>query len=168
MALNAKQKRFCEEYVIDLNATQSAIRAGYSKSTAGAIGGENLQKPEIKKFIAKLKKSISNNNGNLAQRVIDELVKIGFSNVQHYIKPGNTIKDLSKIDNGRAAAVSSVKKTVTTFGDDKGHSGTKEVVEFKLWDKTDALEKLGKHLGIFEADNKQKGPIVIKVTDEDE
>jgi phage terminase small subunit len=49
--LTAKQKRFCDEYLIDLNATQAAIRAGYSKKTAGAIGTENLQKPLIKNYI---------------------------------------------------------------------------------------------------------------------
>lgn len=52
MALTAKQKRFCDEYLIDLNATQAAIRAGYSKKTAGVIANENLNKPYIKKYIA--------------------------------------------------------------------------------------------------------------------
>lgn len=163
MALNAKQSRFCEEYVIDLNATQAAIRAGYSKKTAGAQGFDLLKKLEINKKIAGLQKAISEKNGDLAQKVVDELVKIGFSNVQNYINHSNKIKDLSRIDAKKAAAVSSVKKTVTTIGGNK-----KEVTEFRLWDKTDALEKLGKHLGIFEADNKQKGPIVIRVTDDDD
>ena len=49
--LTAKQQRFCDEYLIDLNATQAAIRAGYSKKTARAIGNENLMKPDIKKYI---------------------------------------------------------------------------------------------------------------------
>ena len=50
--LTAKQKRFCDEYLIDLNATQAAIRAGYSKNTAGVIGVENLKKPYLKKYIS--------------------------------------------------------------------------------------------------------------------
>lgn len=49
--MTAKQRRFCDEYLIDLNATQAAIRAGYSKKTAYAIGEENLRKPELKKYI---------------------------------------------------------------------------------------------------------------------
>lgn len=49
--LTAKQQRFCDEYLIDLNATQAAIRAGYSKKTAGSIGTENMQKPLIKEYI---------------------------------------------------------------------------------------------------------------------
>lgn len=51
MKMTAKQKRFCDEYLIDLNATQAAIRAGYSKKTAGRIGTENVQKPVIREYI---------------------------------------------------------------------------------------------------------------------
>lgn len=51
--MTAKQKRFCDEYLIDLNATQAAIRAGYSKKTARAIGNENLTKPDIQEYIEK-------------------------------------------------------------------------------------------------------------------
>lgn len=49
--LTAKQQRFCDEYLIDLNATQAAIRAGYSKKTANRIGTENLSKPVIREYI---------------------------------------------------------------------------------------------------------------------
>lgn len=51
--LTSKQQRFCDEYLIDLNATQAAIRAGYSEKTARAIGAENLTKPDIKEYIEK-------------------------------------------------------------------------------------------------------------------
>lgn len=51
--LTAKQQRFCDEYLIDLNATQAAIRAGYSQKTAKAIGNENLTKPDLKEYIGK-------------------------------------------------------------------------------------------------------------------
>ena len=51
--LTVKQQRFCDEYLIDLNATQAAIRSGYSKKTARQIGQENLTKPDIKEYIEK-------------------------------------------------------------------------------------------------------------------
>ena len=51
--MKAKQQRFCDEYLIDLNATQAAIRAGYSKKTAGVIAAENLKKPYIAEYIEK-------------------------------------------------------------------------------------------------------------------
>lgn len=53
--LNSKQVRFCEEYLIDLNATQAAIRAGYSEKTATEMGYENLTKPHIAEYVAELK-----------------------------------------------------------------------------------------------------------------
>lgn len=56
--LTPKQKRFCEEYLIDLNATQAAIRSGYSPKTARSVGAENLTKPNIKNFIAERLKAI--------------------------------------------------------------------------------------------------------------
>ena len=49
--MTAKQRRFCDEYLIDLNATQAAIRSGYSKRSAKQIGEENLSKPDLKKYI---------------------------------------------------------------------------------------------------------------------
>lgn len=166
MALKDKQLRFCEEYMKDLNATQAAIRAGYSEDTAGAIGWENLKKPEIEEHLKVLQAALSQRNGDLAQRVIDELVKVGFSNIQDYIGSGNEVLDLSEIDSNKAAALSGVKKATTTFGDEKT-GGVKEVIEFKLWDKIGALERLGRHVGIFEADNKQK-VAVIKVSVSDD
>lgn len=51
--MTAKQRRFCDEYLIDLNATQAAIRAGYSKKNANNIASENLAKPNIKDYINK-------------------------------------------------------------------------------------------------------------------
>lgn len=154
MELNDKQKRFCEEYVIDFNGTQAAIRAGYSAKTANRIASENLSKPVIQNYLTELKRRVAENNDGLIQKVINELVKVGFSNIQDYITVGNNVVDFTDIDSNKAAAISSVKKSVTTFGtDDNG--GTKEVIEFKLWDKISALEKLGKHLGIFEKDNEQ-------------
>ncbi len=76
--LTAKQQRFCEEYLIDLNATQAAIRAGYSKKTAGTISTENMQKPLITDLIAKLKQEraeITGINAAYVLKMSDELLK---------------------------------------------------------------------------------------------
>lgn len=167
--LTAKQEKFCQEYLVDLNATQSAIRAGYSIDTAHSIGWENLRKPEIQLRLTELRTELNNQNGNLAQQVIDELKKIGFSNIQDYLEAGNEIRDISAMDRDKAAVISGIKKSKTTFGDGDGSEGEKETVEFKMWDKLNALEKLGKHLGIFEADNKQKKAIItVTVQDGDD
>lgn len=167
--LTAKQEKFCQEYLIDLNATQAAIRAGYSVDTAKSIGCENLTKPDIQLKISELRKELNDLNGNLAQQVIDELKKIGFSNIQDFVGAANEIKDISTLDREKAAVISGIKKSKTTFGDGDGNEGEKETVEFKMWDKLNALEKLGKHLGIFEADNKQKKAIItVTVQDGDD
>lgn len=148
MALNAKQQRFCDEYLIDLNGTQAAIRAGYSPKTANEQASQLLAKLSTQEYISEKQKEISKNTGITVELVLNELKKIGFSNVQDYIEEGNSITDITTIDRDKAAAVSSIKKSTTVFGDEKT-GGTKDVVEFKLWDKVSALEKLGKHLGMF-------------------
>ena len=74
--LTPKQQRFCEEYLIDLNATQSAIRAGYSEKTADVIGCENLAKPNISQEIARLVQKRSDSLNIDTDWVLRELVDI--------------------------------------------------------------------------------------------
>ena len=138
MRMTDKQDRFCEEYMIDLNATQAAIRAGYSPKTANEQGAQNLVK--LSKYIDQLKAEQSRRTGVSADRVVRELAKIAFVNAGDLIDPETaSVKlDASRDD---LAAVQSVK--VKTFGED----GLEH--EVKLADKLRALELLGKHLGVF-------------------
>lgn len=76
MKLTAKQKRFVQEYLIDLNATQAAIRAGYSKKSAHSIGPENLEKPEIKQAIEEKLKQIDDEKTADAKEVIEYLTSV--------------------------------------------------------------------------------------------
>lgn len=141
MALTKKQKRFVEEYLIDLNATQAAIRAGYSPETAKAIGCENLTKPNIKEYIDKAIAERSKRTGINQDRVIRELARIAFVNAANVIDTKDaTIKEGTSDDD--TAAIQSVK--VKSFGED----GVER--EIKLADKIKALELLGKHLGMFQ------------------
>lgn len=139
-ALTKKQKLFCEEYLIDLNATQAAIRAGYSPETAGAIGAENLKKPQIQKAIARAMADRSRRTGVNADRVVMELAKIAFVNAADVIDADDATLKADAADED-LAAVQSVK--VKTFGED----GVER--EIKLADKIKALELLGRHLGMF-------------------
>ena len=88
--LTEKQKRFCEEYLVDLNATQAAIRARYSKKSAYSIGQENLQKKEIRRYISESMKARSLRTQVTADRVLQELAKIAFA------REGVKIKDKLK------------------------------------------------------------------------
>lgn len=75
-AMNARQKRFCDEYLIDCNATQAAIRAGYSEKTAYAIGEQNLKKLELKTYIDEQLERIHNENTADAKEVIEYLTEV--------------------------------------------------------------------------------------------
>ena len=74
--MNAKQKRFCDEYLIDCNATQAAIRAGYSPKTAKQIGQENLTKPDLKKYIDEQLERIYSEKTADAQEVLEYLTAV--------------------------------------------------------------------------------------------
>lgn len=126
--------------MIDLNATQAAIRAGYSPDTAKSIGSENLTKPDIQARIAKAMAERSKRTGVNADRVVAELAKIAFVNAEDVIDAETaTVKPNAARED--TAAIQSVK--VKTFGED----GLER--EIKMADKIKALELLGKHLGMF-------------------
>ena len=138
--------------MVDLNATQAAIRAGYSQSTAHSIGAENLIKPEIQEAIQKRKQELSDQTGITAERVLKEYAKIAFSDIRELYTPDNNLYDIRQLDDETAGAVMSVEVDVMNVqGMPIGE--TKKV---KLYDKLRALEALGKHIGLFEKDNKQK------------
>jgi phage terminase small subunit len=158
MALTDKQIRFCEEYLIDLNATQAAIRAGYSQRTAGSIGDENLKKPEIKARISAMQAELAERNKVKADDVIQELKALGFWNIKDFVDTGNEIKDLSLLERSILKPVVGIK-TKTTFTE----QGDREVtVELKLADKRAALVDLGKHLGLFVDKSEVKQEVDIK------
>ena len=141
--LNAKQQRFVEEYLIDLNATQAAIRAGYSVKTANEQGARLLANVSIQENVAKKMAERSKRTGINQDRVIQELARIAFVNPQNVINAddGSVREDATEDD---LACIQSVK--VKTMSGDKGYSEEREV---RLNDKMKALELLGKHLGMF-------------------
>lgn len=138
--MTKKQKRFCEEYLIDLNATQAAIRAGYSPDTARAIGTENLTKPEIQRAVARAMAERSRRTGVNAELVVLELAKIAFVNVGNVIDATDaTLKEDAAPED--LAAIQSIKVR------DMGKMGIER--EIRMADKLKALELLGRHLGMF-------------------
>ena len=138
-----KQRRFVEEYLIDLNATQAAIRAGYSPDTAKEIGCENLTKPNISKAVAKAMAERSRRTGISQDRVIEELAKIAFMNAADVI---NT-DDASILEEASREDLSCIQSVKVKQSD--GEKGSLIEREIKLADKLRALELLGKHLGMF-------------------
>lgn len=96
--LTDKQLRFCEEYLIDFNATQAAKRAGYSEKTAYSIGVENLKKPEIQNYIEKHKIELKEQAAIKLDDIIEEACKIGFADIDmSKVRPADKIKALEAI-----------------------------------------------------------------------
>lgn len=158
--LTKKQQLFVEEYLIDLNATQAAIRAGYSTQTARQMGDENLSKPDIKNSIEKALAERSKRTGVNADRIIRELAKLAFINPTDVINMDEaTIKGDANRDD--TAAISSVK--VKTIPTEDGNITEREV---KTYDKIKALELLGKHIGMFSDRLKVEGAIPIVIADD--
>jgi len=151
MGLNEKQKRFAAEYIIDLNATQAAIRAGYSERTARQQASRLLSNVDVAAAVAAGQAKIDEKLEITAERVRDELAKIGFSNMLDYVKvgkDGDPYINLGKLTRDQAAAISEV--TVEDFKDGRGEDA-RDVrrIKFKLHDKRSALVDLGKLIGAF-------------------
>lgn len=156
-----KQKRFIEEYLIDFNATQSAIRAGYSVNSADKIGTELLGKTSIKSKIEKALAERSRRTGITQDRVIQELARIAFVNFNDIVDENGEIKSDASADD--LACVESYK---VENGDSINGSSSKR--EVKLASKMKALELLGKHLGMFsdKFDVNMNLPVIISGEDE--
>lgn len=143
--LTARQERFCLEYVVDLNASQAAIRAGYKAGTAGQTAAENLKKPQIKKKIAQLQSEIAKRVEITADMVVRELAAIGFADVRECFDATGRLLNSSKLPDSIAKSVASID-VVETGKDVK-------VKKLKLWNKVQALENLAKHLGMYQQES---------------
>lgn len=142
LKLTPKQKLFCKYYLISLNATDAAIKAGYSKKTANRIGTENLSKPVIREYLESQMKKREEKLDITADKVIAEIAKLAFANTTDILEitdHGVVIKDLTKLD---TSCISSAEEVFDKEGMRLG-------VKIKLHDKTKNLELLGRHLGLF-------------------
>lgn len=149
--LTPKQERWCEEYLVDLNAAAAARRSGYSRNTATQIGTENLGKPVLQARIAELRRARSERVQVDAERVLRELCLLGFSNMADFMvaqEDGTAFVDFSGLTRDKAAAIQEF--VVEEFKDGKGEDA-RDVrrTKFKLADKKSALVEIGKHLGMF-------------------
>ncbi len=158
--MTKKQKLFVAEYLIDLNATQAAIRSGYSVDTAGEIGHENLKKPEIQKAIAKAMAERSKRTGVNQDRVVQELARLAFINMTDVVDAEGKIREDAAEDDRACIESIKYKRSDTDIG-------TSVEREVKIGSKLKALELLGKHLGMWndKVDVNVAVPIVISGED---
>lgn len=154
--LTDKQDQFCKEYLIDLNATQAAIRAGYSQNAAKEQASRLLTKANVQERISSLKAQRDQRTNVTMDRVINELAKIAFVNPKDLYDYKGTLNSVSDLDDNDAAAISEIT-----------HNTTAKETKYKLHSKTTALDMLMKHVGGYSADNKQKESAITIVTDPD-
>ena len=158
MALTAKQQRFVDEYLIDLNATQAAIRVGYSKKTADQQASRLLTNVKVREYLTQRQADRANRTEITQDMVLKELAKIGFSDIRKIVRWGETqvrmvdgeddgpedmvpyhglaLIDSAEVDDSTAAAIAEV-------------SQSRDGLKVKLHDKKGALVDIGRHLGMF-------------------
>lgn len=152
--LTAKQQRFCDEYLIDLNATQAAIRAGYSPKTAEQTASRLLTIVKVSDEIAREMAERSKRTGINQDRVVQELAKLAFVNIADVVDLDSaTVKETATGED--LACIQSVKIKPSEFGTER---------EIKLYDKKASLELLGKHLGMFKDKLEVEADMDLNVT----
>ena len=157
MKLNPKQSRFVQEYLIDLNATQAAIRAGYSVKTATPQAARLLTKVDVQLAITEGQRQLAAKTGITQERVLEELAIIAFSDIKNYLDidqdtggiRAKSFDDATMPDKA-SRALEMVREDRMIREDSKGNDSIiNSKVTFKMHDKMKALELLGKHLGMF-------------------
>lgn len=159
--LTDKQQRFVEEYLIDLNATQAAIRAGYKRSEYTDTNATKiLENTRVAEEIEKRMAERSKRTGINQDRVVQELAKLAFVNPADVIDL-NTATVLPSASDDDLACIASVKVKRTT----KGKSVIEER-EVRFYDKKDSLVQLGRHLGMFKDKVEVDGSIPVVIVDD--
>lgn len=153
--LTDKQRAFCEEYIIDFNGAQAAIRAGYSEKTARMIATENLTKPYIQAYLSELIQERKERVKVSQDDVVRELSHIAFDDIKNYLKFKTEKIKVDTDSNGEPIydyrTIVDVKdsQTIDTRNIQEVAIAPNGAFKFKLYGKDDALVNLGRHLGIF-------------------
>lgn len=178
MALTDKQEMFCREYLIDLNATQAAIRAGYSEKTARKIGSENLSKPDVQNRIAELKVQRNEQVKIDASYVLKRLVEIDQMDVLDIVRDDLSLKPVTDWPASWRRYISGfdLAEMFEYTGEDGGKELAGIIKKIKWPDKVKNLELLGKHVSVMafkeqashEHTGKNGGPIEVATLTKDE
>jgi len=149
-----KMRQFVDEYLIDMNATQAAIRAGYSEATAQEQSSQLLDRPDIRELVEQRQKDRIDRTQLSQDLTVNELKTIAFSDVADFVivKEGGVIEQrpFNELKKEQTRCVKKIKQTVRTAQSSDGsilHQTA--TLEIELHDKLKALELLGRHLGMF-------------------
>jgi len=148
--LTPKQEKFVEEYLLDLNATQAAIRAGYKPRKARQMGSENLSKPDIAKAIQEQMEARSKRTEISQDRVLQEYAKIAFLDPRKFYDDQGRLIPIYDLPEEVAAAIAGMDVVSERVGKDgEGKPEFATVRKIKLVDKKGALDSVARHLGMF-------------------
>lgn len=151
-ALTPRQQRFVEEYLVDLNQTQAAIRCGYSPKTAKQQGSRLLTNANVEAAIVEAQAKRSERTGITQDRVLAEFARLGFADIRRLMEWSEesvAFKPSSELTDAEAAAIASVESETTVRTFEGGETEKKIKLRIKLWDKQAALTQIGRHLGMF-------------------
>ena len=179
MALTEKQRRFVAEYLVDLNATQAAIRAGYSRKTAHVTGHETLKKPEVSAAVQASMAARAERTNITQDRVLQELARIAFFDLRKLYREDGSMKSPDEWDDDTAAAMSGLDiqeefgpdDTTVELEDQPGggklkRSTARKVLlgytkKAKVFDKTAALTLAMRHLGMLKDKLEHSGAVQV-------
>jgi len=166
-----KQRMFCKEYQVDRNGTQAAIRAGYSKDSARQVASDTMAKTYVRAYIEKILAQQSIRLDVSADRVIQEIAKMAYSNMEDYVsvKDGSIVGDLSTVTRDQMACVQEFTTEVNIeFDKDGNEVGKIRKSKFKLVDKKASLKMLGDYNKLFvqklELSGKDGAPLISLIT----
>lgn len=168
MPLNDRQRAFVQEYLVDMNGAQAAIRAGYSAHTARHQAARLLAHANIKAELDKGRAERAQRTQITADKVLEELAKIGFANIGDFVTmDGGTKIEFSDVRYEQLAALSSVETEERFERDEDGDFQRVVRTKVKLWDKRAALVDIGKHLGMFTEKFDMSGSVKIVIDRDD-
>lgn len=151
---NMKREAFCREYLVDLNAKQSAIRAGYSEKTAQSQGQRLLTFVEVSSRIQELKEERAERTNVTSDKVITELAKLGFSTMREVASwdaDGVRLRASDALTDEAAACIKDIHSTREIRRDKNGDEVVTVNMKVQLHDKRGSLKLLGDHLGVFDS-----------------
>lgn len=147
--MTPRQQRFVGEYLVDLNGTQAAIRAGYSPKTANPAASRLLANVTIREAIETAQAKRAARTEITQDRVLDELSLLAFSNLEHYsVSDTGDVALTEGAPVGAMRALQSIKRRITTRNRGEDSEVIREV-EIRLWDKPGPLKLAGQHVGIL-------------------
>jgi phage terminase small subunit len=149
--MNDKQIRFCEEYLIDFNATQAAIRAGYSRKTANEQASRLLANVNVSTHLSAMMQETSNKLGITREKVLQEIGRLAFADIRKLYNIDGALKSIHDLDDDAAAILAGVEtyEEKAKFNEGEENITLGQTKKVKVYDKTKSLEMLAKHFKIY-------------------